>query len=205
MSLKAFMNETASESPAPGGGSVSAYIGALGVALGSMVANLSSHKRGWDERWKEFSDWAEKGKAIQERLLMLVDEDTIAFNGILAAADLPKKNDSEIKLRNDAIQEATKKAILVPFMVMETAFKGFKLIREMAEKGNPNSVTDAAVGALAVGTCIRGAHLNVKINCASFEDKHYVEDILNKSRDIAELAVKDELSIIQLVEQKIQG
>ncbi|TFG43058.1 MAG: glutamate formimidoyltransferase, partial [Bacteroidia bacterium] len=140
LSLYEFMNETASESPAPGGGSVSAYMGSLGVALGTMVANISSHKRGWDDRWKEFSGWAEKGKEIQNKLLQLVDEDTAAFNRILNAYTLPKKTDEEIQARKSAVQEATKNAILVPFKVMETAFSGFSLIREMVEKGNPNSV-----------------------------------------------------------------
>jgi glutamate formiminotransferase/formiminotetrahydrofolate cyclodeaminase len=143
MSLSAFMNETASESPAPGGGSVSAYMGALGVALGTMVANLSSHKRGWDDRWKEFSDWAVKGKEIQNRLLELVDEDTEAFNRILEAFSLPKNGEAEKKVRHNAVQSATKNATLVPFMVMETAFRGFEIIRAMVETGNPNSITDA--------------------------------------------------------------
>ena len=196
MSLKSFMNETASESPAPGGGSVSAYIGALGAALGTMVANLSSHKRGWDDRWKEFSDWAEKGKTIQNRLLHYVDEDTDAFNRILETYRLPNKTPEESKIRKSAIQEAIRNAILVPFTVMETANSGFGLIREMVEKGNPNSVTDAAVGALALRTCIRGAYLNVKVNSTSLNDKEFVLDILSKGKVIELNSAKEEEDIL---------
>jgi glutamate formiminotransferase / formiminotetrahydrofolate cyclodeaminase len=205
MNLREFMNETASESPAPGGGSVSSYIGSLGAALGTMVANLSSHKRGWDDRWKEFSDWAEKGKAIQNRLLILVDEDTAAFNLILSASGLPRKTEAEAAKRKDAIREATKNAILVPFSVMETALRGFELMREMAVKGNPNSVTDAAVGVLALTTCIRGAFLNVKINAAGLDDKEFVEDILNKGRIIVTVALKEEAGILEKVEKIIDN
>ena len=184
MNLKAFMDETASDSPAPGGGSVSAYMGALGVALGTMVANLSSHKRGWDDRWKEFSDWAEKGKAIQNNLLQMVDEDTRAFNRIMEAFSLPKKSEEEKRLRETAIQEATKNAILVPLKVMETAFSGFELIREMVEKGNPNSISDAGVGALALRSCIKGAFLNVKINASGLDDKDFVTDVIARGEDL---------------------
>jgi glutamate formiminotransferase/formiminotetrahydrofolate cyclodeaminase len=204
MNLRSFMNETASESPAPGGGSVSAYIGALGVALGTMVANISSHKRGWDNRWKEFSDWAEKGKEIQNTLLHLVDEDTVAFNKILNAYGLPKKTEEENKIRKSAVQETTRNAMLVPFSVMETAFSGFGLIREMIEIGNPNSVTDAAVGALALRSCIRGAFLNVKINAAGLEDKEFVNDLLKKGQTIEYKAIEEEKVIIKKVEEKIQ-
>ena len=204
MSLYEFMNETASESPAPGGGSVSAYMGSLGVALGTMVANISSHKRGWDNRWKEFSDWAEKGKEIQNKLLQLVDEDTAAFNRILNAYSLPKKTEDEIKLRKSAIQEATRDAILIPYKVMETAFSGFGLIREMVEKGNPNSVTDAAVGALAIRSCIRGAFLNVKINASGLNDREFVNELLMKGQVIEMEATKEEETIIRQVELSIQ-
>jgi len=159
------------KSPAPGGGSVSSYIGALGAALGTMVANLSAHKKGWDDRWKEFSDWAVRGKEIQNRLLELVDEDTDAFNKIIEAHRLPKKSEEEQKARNAAVREATMNAIMVPFKVMETAFSGFELIREMVENGNPSSVTDAGVGALALSTCIRGAFLNIKTNAAGMNDQ----------------------------------
>jgi glutamate formiminotransferase/formiminotetrahydrofolate cyclodeaminase len=203
MSLKGFMEETASESPAPGGGSVSAYIGALGAALGTMVANLSSHKKGWDDRWKEFSDQAEKGKSVQNKLLALVDEDTLVFNKILEAYGLPKKSDEEKRSRNKAIQAATKNAIMVPFRVMETAFGGFDLIREMVEKGNHSSVTDAAVGALALRSCIRGAFLNVRINAAGLDDRVFAEEIIKKGYRIENKAVKKEEAIIKAVDSEI--
>jgi len=204
MSLYEFMNETASESPAPGGGSVSAYMGSLGVALGTMVANISSNKRGWDDRWKEFSDWAEKGKEIQNNLLQLVDEDTSAFNRILNAYSLPKKTEEEIKARKSAVQEATRNAILVPYKVMEAAFSGFGLIREMVIKGNPNSATDAAVGALAIRSCIRGAFLNVRINAAGLDDKEFVKELLKKGQVIESEALSEEEAILKKTEKIIQ-
>ena len=197
MSLKAFMDETASDSPAPGGGSVSAYLGALGVALGTMVANLSSHKRGWDDRWKKFSDWAEKGKAIQNDLLLLVDEDTRAFNKIMEALSLLKKSEEEQKLRENAIQEATKNAILIPLKVMETAFTGFGLISEMVEKGNPNSISDAGVGALALRSCIRGAYLNVKINALGLNDKDFVRSVIEKGEALEIKTIAAEEAIMK--------
>jgi glutamate formiminotransferase/formiminotetrahydrofolate cyclodeaminase len=200
MNLREFMNETASESPAPGGGSVSSYMGALGVALGTKVANLSSHKKGWDNRWKEFSDWAVKGKAIQTRLLQFVDEDTEAFRKIIEAFGLPEKTDEEIKIRKSAIQEATRKATLVPFTVMETAFSGFEIIREMIGKGNPSSITDAAVGALALRSCIKGAFLNVQINASGLFDKEFVKDLLDKGRAIELKAISEEENILKEVE-----
>jgi glutamate formiminotransferase/formiminotetrahydrofolate cyclodeaminase len=203
MSLYSFMNETASESPAPGGGSVSAYMGSLGVALGTMVANISSHKRGWDDRWKEFSDWAEKGKEIQNKLLQLVDEDTAAFNGILNAYSLPKKTEEEIRVRKSAVQEATRNATLIPLKVMETAFSGFGLIREMVEKGNPNSVTDAAVGALAIRSCIRGAFLNVRINASGLGDREFVRELLKKGQRIESEAIDTEEAIMKKTEEII--
>jgi glutamate formiminotransferase/formiminotetrahydrofolate cyclodeaminase len=203
MSLNAFMNETASESPAPGGGSVSAYMGALGVALGTMVANLSSHKRGWNDRWKEFSDWAVKGKEIQNKLLDLVDEDTEAFNRILEAFSLPKNSEAEKKMRHNAVQSATLNAIMVPFKVMETAFSGFRIVREMVEKGNPSSVTDAGVGALALRSCIRGAFLNVRINAAGLDDKPFAKEIIQKGSVIESKAIREEEAILKLVESAI--
>jgi glutamate formiminotransferase/formiminotetrahydrofolate cyclodeaminase len=166
------------------------------MALGTMVANLSSHKRGWDDRWKEFSDWAEKGKKIQNKLLQLVDEDTDAFNKILDAFKLSDKTQEESKIKKSVIQEATRNAILVPFKVMETAFSGFGLIREMVEKGNPNSVTDAAVGALALRSCIRGAYLNVKVNATGLDDREFVKDILNKGEIIELNSTKEEEGIL---------
>lgn len=204
MTLTGFMNEAASESVAPGGGSVSAYVGSLGIALGTMVANISGHKRGWDHRWKEFSEWAERGKEIQNRLLRFVDEDTEAFNRILEAIGLPKKTDEEIEARKAAIAEATKYAALVPFRVMETALPGFTLIREMVEKGNPNSVTDAAVGALALRSCIRGAFLNVRINSIGLDDKEFVNDIISRGKTIEEQAIREEESILRLTDRIIR-
>lgn len=203
MSLYEFMNETASESPAPGGGSVSAYIGALGAALGTMVANISSHKRGWDERWKEFSEWALLGKKLQNTLLKFVDEDTVAFNKILAAAAMPRKTDEEIRKRNSALSEATKVAAMVPFSVMETALQGFTLMREMAEKGNPNSVTDAAVGALALRACIRGAWLNVRINIAGIDDKKFADELISMGEKINAKAATEEEEILKITMHKI--
>jgi glutamate formiminotransferase len=205
MNLKAFMDETASDSPAPGGGSVSAYMGALGVALGTMVANLSSHKRGWDDRWKEFSDWAEKGKAIQNSLLYMVDEDTRAFNRIIEAFSLPKKSEEEKKLREIAIQEATKNATLVPLKVMETAYPGFEMISEMVSKGNPNSISDAGVGALALRTCIKGAFLNVKINASGLNDKGFVTTVIARGEVLESKAEAAEEGILKLINEKIKN
>ena len=161
MNLSNFANETASESPAPGGGSIAAYCGAMGVSLGTMVANLSAHKRGWDDRWEEFSYWAEKEWSIKKNLLDLVDEDTNAFNNIMLAFQLPKNTEMEKSVRKKAIQEATKNAILTPYKVMETSYKSMEVMKSMAEIGNPNSVTDAAVGALCARTAVIGA-FNVK-------------------------------------------
>ncbi len=198
--LESFMNLTASEVPVPGGGSVSAYIGSLGVALGTMVANLSAHKRGWDSRWKEFSDMACKGKDIQNRLLKLVDEDTNAYNKLLEAFSLPRRTENEKRARRQAVQEATKEASLVPFRVMQKAFSGFGLIKEMVEKGNPNSVTDAAVGALALRSCIKGACLNVRINSLSLEDREFAGEITGKALIIEKDAETEEKNILDKVE-----
>jgi glutamate formiminotransferase/formiminotetrahydrofolate cyclodeaminase len=203
MTLKAFMNETASDSPAPGGGSVSAYIGAIGIALGTMVANLSCHKRGWDDRWKEFAEWAEKGKKIQDALIEMVDEDTNAFNRLMEAFSLPKKTDEDKKLREATIQEATKNATLVPLKVMETAFSGFGLIGEMVEKGNPNSVSDAGVGALALRSCIKGAFLNVRINASGLNDKNFVSSIIARGEDLERKAESAEKQILEIVNLSI--
>jgi glutamate formiminotransferase/formiminotetrahydrofolate cyclodeaminase len=203
LSLKDFINETASESPAPGGGSVSSYIGSMGAALGTMVANLSSHKRGWDDRWEEFSVWAEKGKELQTSLLSLVDEDTASYNRILEAFGLPKKTDEEMAARSAAVEEATKYATQVPYKVMETAFGGFEVVRAMVENGNPNSVTDAAVGALALRTCIRGAYLNVRINASGLKDKVFADEIIEKGRLIDSQSLKMENEIIALLEGKL--
>jgi glutamate formiminotransferase/formiminotetrahydrofolate cyclodeaminase len=203
LTLRGFMEEAASESPAPGGGSVSSYIGSLGAALGTMVANLSGHKRGWDDKWEFFSEWAEKGKAVQNRLLLLVNEDTDAYNGILTAFSLPKKTDEEKLIRKRAVEEATKGATMVPYKVMETAFEGFEIIGAMVESGNPNSVTDAGVGALALRTCIRGAGLNVRINAAGLDDKGFAAEITGKALKIEEKAYIAENEIMKIVDAKI--
>jgi glutamate formiminotransferase/formiminotetrahydrofolate cyclodeaminase len=203
MSVREFSDETASESPAPGGGSVSAYMGSLGAALGTMVANLSSHKRQWDDRWEEFSEWAEKGIALQDQLTKLVDEDTDAFNKIMDAFKLPKQTDEEKKARNKAIQEATKNAILVPFRIMETAYQSLEVIKAMVEIGNPNSVTDAGVGALAVRSAVKGAFMNVRINAKDLDDEEFVEDILKKGQKIEKETEEMEKAIINMVEDKM--
>lgn len=204
MNLKAFAEETASESPAPGGGSISAYMGAMGAALGTMVANLSSHKRGWDDRWEEFSDWAVKGKYYQDLLVKMVDEDTNAFNKIMDAFALPKKTDEEKAARHEAIQAATKFAIEVPFKTMQLCYESMQVMKAMAEIGNPNSVSDAGVGALAARAGVRGAYLNVRINAASYEDKTFVDDILAKAADISAKAEAAENEIMNIVETKLQ-
>ncbi|MFW6224520.1 MAG: glutamate formimidoyltransferase [Bacteroidota bacterium] len=203
MDLTAFANETASESPAPGGGSISAYVGALGVSLGTMVANLSSHKRGWDHRWEEFSEVAEKGQEKKEELLWLVDEDTRAFNKIMDAFRLPKKSDEEKAQRKEAISEATKYAIEIPYRVMKTSYESMEVMKQMAEKGMESSISDAGVGAICAMAAIRGAYLNVKINTKDFDDTAYNEDILAKAKDITEKAEKTEKEIIELVEKKL--
>ncbi len=203
MSLTAFADETASESPAPGGGSIAAYVGALGISLGTMVANLSSHKRGWDERWEEFSDHAEHGQAMKEELLRLVDEDTAAFNGIMAAFGLPKAKDAEKAIRTAAIQDATKQAILIPFKVMQVAHASMSNLKAMAEVGNPNSVSDAGVGALCARSAVMGAHLNVRINAGGLHDKAFLEDILSKAQQLEHEAIALEKEILTIVEDKL--
>ncbi|MBL4653119.1 MAG: glutamate formimidoyltransferase [Flavobacteriales bacterium] len=203
MDLGAFANETASESPAPGGGSIAAYCGVMGVSLGTMVANLSSHKRGWDDRWEEFSEWAVKGQAYKDELLRLVDEDTSAFNKIMDAFGLPKATDEERSTRKQAIQDATKYAIQIPFKVMETAYNSMEVMKAMAEVGNPNSVTDAGVGALCARTAVLGAFMNVKINTGDLVDKTFVTEILAKGKDIQDKAMALETEIRDLVESKI--
>ncbi len=203
MSLAAFMEECASESPAPGGGSVSAYMGAIGAALTTMVANLSSHKRGWDERWEEFSEWANRGKAIQERLLQLVDEDTNAFNEIMAAFGLPKKSTEEQELRKVAIKAATVHAIEVPLDVMSVACEGFEVAQAMAETGNPNSVSDAGVGALALHACVEGAWLNVKINAVDMAKSQEVIGMLGDAEALRQKAEDLKNTVLDTVNQKL--
>ncbi len=203
MTCQGFANETASESPAPGGGSISAYIGALGVSLGTMVANLSSHKPGWDDRCPEFSDWAEKGQQIKDELLFLVDEDTRSFNHIMDAFGLPKSSDEEKAARKKAIQDATRYATEIPFRVMQKSFESMEVIKAMAETGNPNSVSDAGVGALCARSAVMGAFLNVKINAAGLEDKDFVSDILAKGAAIEKSAIEAEAAILKIVNEKI--
>jgi len=204
LSCKAFADETASESPAPGGGSISAYAGALGAALATMVANLSSHKAGWDERWKEFSDWAVNGQKIKEELLLLVDEDTNAFNRIMDAFGLPKGTDEEKAARKQAIQEATRYATETPFRTMQKAFESLEVIKAMAETGNPNSVTDAGVGALCARTAVLGAFLNVKINATGLDDKEFAAEIIQKGAAIEKETIRIEQEILDIVNQKIK-
>lgn len=196
MTLRGFVEEAASESPAPGGGSVSAAIGALGVALGSMVANLSAHKPGWDSRWREFSDWADKGKHYLDQLLHLIDEDTAAFNGIMDALGMPKGNDEEKAARHAALQEATRRATEVPAQIMRTCYASMEVMEAMAKLGNPASVSDAGVGALAARAGVIGAFLNVKINVPSLEDKAYVKALLEEGAELVEKANRLEEKIL---------
>jgi len=205
MTLHAFANETASESPAPGGGSIAAYLGTLGVSLGTMVANLSASKKGWEDRWKEFSDLAETGQQLKAELLHLVDEDTAAFNGIMSAFQLPKSTDEEKKARKQAIQDATKYAIEIPYKVMVKSFETMTLLEEMAVKGNPNSVSDAGVGALCALAAVLGAGLNVKINAAGYDDKEYVAKKLSEVAALEKEALAKEHEIIEIVNKVIAG
>ncbi len=203
LSLAGFVWETSSESPAPGGGSVSAAMGALGAALGTMVANLSSHKRGWDERGEEFAAWPEKGGIMQKRLLDLVDEDTEAYNGILKAFEMPKKSEEEKAARAAAVEAATLQASLVPLTVMKESFKVFELLKEMTAKGNPNSVTDGAVGVLAVRACIRGAFLNVRINVKGLKDRVKAAELVAEAQAIDDAAAATEAEIIRQVTEDL--
>ncbi len=203
MTVEGFANETASESPAPGGGSIAAYVGALGVSLGTMVANLSAHKRGWDDRWEEFSDVAERGQKFKDELLRLVDEDTNAFNKIMDAFGLPKKTDAEKAARKKAIEEASKYAMEVPFKVMQTAYESVNVMRAMAENGNPNSVSDAGVGALCALTAVEGAYLNVKINAAGIDDKAFTSELIKKADHVLAQTRQCRDAIMEVVEQKI--
>ena len=203
MTVKGFAEETSRESPAPGGGSVAAYMGTLGAALGTMVANLSSHKPGWDDRWEEFSRWADKGQALSDELLVLVDEDTRAFNKIMEAFGLPKKTDEDKRLRSEAIQAATLFATQVPLQTMQAAFGAFELCQAMAEFGNPNSVSDAGVGALAARAAVLGAGLNVKINAASLKDRETADKMIAEAEQLIAEAQKKEAEIIGIVERKI--
>lgn len=204
MTLTGFAEETASESPAPGGGSISAYMGALGAALGTMVANLSAHKRGWDDRWKEFSDWAEKGHEVMKELLELVDEDTAAFDRIMDVFKMPKGNDEEKAARAAALEAATLYAAQVPLRTMKAALKALPVAKAMAEEGNPASASDAGVGALVATAAVRGAQLNVRINSAGLQDKAMAARLNAEAEAIAAEAMTLQDQILEIVNSHIQ-
>ena len=203
LTVKGFADETSRESPAPGGGTISAYMGALGAALGTMVANLSSHKAGWDARWEEFSNWADKGQKIQAELMTLVDEDTEAFNRIMEAFGLPKKTEEEKAARSAAIQAATLFATQVPLHTMQASFKVFELCKAMAEEGNPNSVSDAGVGVLAARAAVLGAGLNVKINASGLKDRGTADKLVGEANELIKKANELEAEIMKIVEEKL--
>lgn len=203
MSCRQFAEETASESPAPGGGSISAYMGALSAALGTMVANLSAHKAGWDDRWEEFSDYAVQGNELMEKLLHLVDEDTEAFNRIMAVFAMPKGTEAEKAEREKAMEAATLYATEVPLRTLETAYQVFPLLKAMASKGNPASASDAGVGALAARAAVRGALLNVQINAAQLKNREKAEELVGAGRSIAAKAAEAEEEILTIVENII--
>lgn len=205
LTVKGFADETLRESPAPGGGSVAAYMGALGAALGTMVANLSAHKPGWDDRWEEFSRWADKGVELEAELLHLVDEDTEAFNRIMTAFGMPKNTDEDKRLRSEAIQKATLFAAQVPLETMKASFKAFEICKAMAETGNPNSVSDAGVGALAARAAVLGAGLNVKINASSLKNKAQAEALINEANNLMAEADKAEREVMEIVEKLIHN
>ena len=201
--VKGFADETASESMAPGGGSISAYVGALGVSLGTMVANLSAHKAGWDDKWKYYSDWAQKGQAYKNELLFLVDEDTNAFNKIIDGFRLPKSNLEEIKIRKKAIEDATKYATEIPYRVMETAYNSMEVMIAMAKEGLQNSLSDSGVGALCARTAVIGAYFNVRINAKDIKDDEFSTQILSKAKKIYEKAIDLEQEMIAIIDSKI--
>lgn len=203
MTCTGFANETASESPAPGGGSISAYMGALGASLATMVANLSSHKPGWDDRWEEFSQVAEKGQKLKDELLDLVDEDTNAFNKIMEALQMPKKTDAEKAARMEALELASQYATQVPFKTMNVAFKAFEVVEAMVKNGNPASVSDAGVGALCCRSAVMGAYLNVKINAAGLKDRAFADNIVAEGAKIEAEAIAKEAEILVEVKKII--
>jgi len=205
LSVKQFTQETASESAAPGGGSIAACMGAMGAALGTMVANLSAHKKGWEDRWEEFSCWAEKGKTYYDGLLRLIDEDTAAFNGIMHAFGLSQKNENEKRLRKEAIQAATRKAMEIPYRVMQLSYESMEVMISMAQTGNPNSVSDAGVGALAARSAVLGAALNVRINASGLADKEYTTHLLKLVSELEKNAIELESQILEIVNRKIMG
>lgn len=203
LTARGLAEETASESPAPGGGSISAYMGALGAALGTMVANLTGHKAAYDDEWEKYSDYAEEGQSLMDQLLYLVDEDTEAFNRIMDVFAMPKKTDADKAARKEAMEAATLYATQVPLRTMETAFRVFPLLRAMVEEGNPASVTDAGVGTLAARAAVRGAFMNVRINAAGLEDRAKAEELIARGKEIEEAAAKEEAEILEIVNQKI--
>ena len=204
LTCKGFAEEAARESPAPGGGSISAYMGSLAAALGTMVANLSSHKPGWDAKWNYFSEWAEKGQEIMARLLWLVDEDTESFNRIMAVFSMPKSTDEEKAARSKAMQEATLYATQIPLETMRASMATFPIIKAMASEGNPNSVSDAGVGALAARSAVLGACLNVKINAAGLKDRAVADELVNEANRLADEACRLEAEILEIVNSKIK-
>tara|TARA_B110000908_G_C10252137_1_gene452755 strand:- start:358 stop:2052 length:1695 start_codon:yes stop_codon:yes gene_type:complete len=201
--VKDFAEETASESMAPGGGSIAAYVGALGVSLGTMVANLSAHKPGWDEQWEFYSKWAVKGQKYKNELLFLVDEDTNAFNKIIDGFRMPKSNETEIRLRNEAIENATKYATEIPFKVMETAYQSMEVMISMSKEGLQNSLSDAGVGALCARTAVIGAYFNVRINAKDIKDRAFAEKILSDAKSIYQNAIIKEQEIISFIDSKM--
>jgi glutamate formiminotransferase/formiminotetrahydrofolate cyclodeaminase len=203
LSIRDFSEETASESMAPGGGSIAAYVGALGVSLGTMVANLSAHKPGWDEKWMFYSQWAEKGQEYKNQLLFLVDEDTNAFNKIIAGFRLPKSNETEVTTRNEAIENATKYATEIPFKVMETAYNSMEVMHAMTREGLQNSLSDAGVGALCARTAVIGAYFNVRINAKDIKDRVFADRILENAKNIFQKTIAKEQEIISLIDSKM--
>ena len=203
LSVSNFAEETASESMAPGGGSIAAYVGALGVSLGTMVANLSAHKPGWDAQWDYFSNWAEKGQAYKNELLFLVDEDTNAFNKIIEGFRLPKTNHKEIEIRDKAIEEATKYATEIPLKVMETAYKSIEVLLEMMKKGLQNSLSDGGVGVLCAKTAVTGAYFNVRMNAKDIKDRKFADTILAKAANIYKETIALENEMMKMIDETI--
>ena len=203
LTVKGFAEETAGESMAPGGGSISAYVGTLGVSLGTMVANLSAHKAGWDDKWEFYSDWAVKGQAYKNKLLFLVDEDTNAFNKIIDAFRLPKTTSEEITIRKQAVEDATKYATEIPYQVMETACDSMEVMQAMIKDGLQTSLSDAGVGALCARTAVIGAYFNVRINAKDIKDRVFSEDILNKAKLVYEKTIRIEKEIMEYIDTKM--
>jgi len=204
-SVKDFAEETASESMAPGGGSIAAYVGALGVSLGTMVANLSAHKRGWDDKWNYYSDWAVKGQDYKNKLLWLVDEDTNAFNKIVDAFRMPKATDEDKKRKATALEKATQYATEIPFQVMETSYNSMEVMEEMASKGLQNSLSDAGVGMLCAKTAVIGAYFNVKINAKDLKDRKFATAILAKAEAIYNKTLEKEARLTEEIMRKLEG